>query len=229
MSAAGKLFTPDGEIVVGERYRVDKEIVRDVPFDPNDRSTWGQGGTAPLLTYKQDFDSTHMLFFAGSGGFKTTSNVVPTALRYTGPLICLDPSTEVAPMVVEHRTRNARPRESWCSIRRTRSWGSTCSTGIETSRQKEEDIVGVSPYAAVGERALRILDRLLFPEPGAQSSDGAARPCHALAGICRAAEPAQPAPDRLRAGAVRARHAARHSGDIPPPPSSAKPWASSPT
>ncbi len=35
----------------------------------------------------------------------TTSNVVPTALRYTGPLICLNPPTEVAPMIVEHRTR----------------------------------------------------------------------------------------------------------------------------
>ncbi|MBB3646671.1 type IV secretory pathway TraG/TraD family ATPase VirD4 [Rhizobium sp. BK619] len=104
MAAAAKLFPPDGEIVVGERYRVDKEIVHELPFDANDRSTWGQGGKAPLLTYKQDFDSTHTLFFAGSGGYKTTSNVVPTALRYTGPLICLDPSTEVAPMVVEHRT-----------------------------------------------------------------------------------------------------------------------------
>lgn len=83
MSAAGKLFPPDGEIVVGERYRVDKDIVHELPFDPDDPATWGKGGKAPLLTYSQDFDSTHMLFFAGSGGYKTTSNVVPTALRYT--------------------------------------------------------------------------------------------------------------------------------------------------
>jgi type IV secretion system protein VirD4 len=34
MSAAGKLFPADGEIVVGERYRVDKGIVHELPFDP---------------------------------------------------------------------------------------------------------------------------------------------------------------------------------------------------
>jgi type IV secretion system protein VirD4 len=143
MSAAGKLFPPDGEIVVGERYRVDKKIVHDLPFDPNDSSTWGQGGKAPLLTYGQDFDSTHMLFFAGSGGYKTTSNVVPTALRYTGPLICLDPSTEVAPMVVEHRTR-VLGREVMVLDPTNPIMGFNVLDGIETSKQKEEDIVGVA-------------------------------------------------------------------------------------
>lgn len=143
MSAAGRLFPADGEIVVGERYRVDKEIVHELPFDPNDRSTWGQGGKAPLLTYGQDFDSTHMLFFAGSGGYKTTSNVVPTALRYTGPLICLDPSTEVAPMVVEHRTRTLG-REVMVLDPTNPIMGFNVLDGIETSKQKEEDIVGVA-------------------------------------------------------------------------------------
>ncbi|EJJ26254.1 Ti-type conjugative transfer system protein TraG [Rhizobium sp. CF142] len=143
MSAAGKLFPADGEIVIGERYRVDKEIVHELPFDPNDSSTWGQGGKAPLLTYGQDFDSTHMLFFAGSGGYKTTSNVVPTALRYTGPLICLDPSTEVAPMVVEHRTR-VFGREVMVLDPTNPIMGFNVLDGIETSKQKEEDIVGVA-------------------------------------------------------------------------------------
>ncbi|MEZ2127875.1 MULTISPECIES: Ti-type conjugative transfer system protein TraG [unclassified Sinorhizobium] len=143
LSTAAKLFPPDGEIVIGERYRVDKEIVHALPFDPNDRSTWGQGGKAPLLTYKQDFDSTHMLFFAGSGGYKTTSNVVPTALRYTGPLICLDPSTEVAPMVVEHRTRTLG-REVMVLDPKNPFMGFDVLDGIETSRQKEEDIVGIA-------------------------------------------------------------------------------------
>lgn len=143
MSAAGKLFPADGEIVVGERYRVDKEIVHELPFDPNDRSTWGQGGRAPLLTYGQDFDSTHMLFFAGSGGYKTTSNVVPTALRYTGPLICLDPSTEVAPMVVEHRTR-VLGRDVMVLDPTNPIMGFNVLDGIEMSKQKEEDIVGVA-------------------------------------------------------------------------------------
>lgn len=143
MSAAGKLFPPDGEIVVGERYRVDRETIRDVPFDPADRETWGKGGTAALLTYKLDFDSTHMLFFAGSGGFKTTSNVVPTALLYTGPLICLDPSTEVAPMVVEHRMRKLG-RECMVLDPSNPVTGFNVLDWIETSPHKEEDIVAVA-------------------------------------------------------------------------------------
>jgi type IV secretion system protein VirD4 len=143
MSEAARLFPPDGEIVVGERYRVDKEVVHELQFDPNDRSTWGQGGKAPLLTYSQDFDSTHMLFFAGSGGYKTTSNVLPTALRYTGPLICLDPSTEVAPMVLEHRTR-VLGREVMVLDPANPIMGFNVLDGIETSKQKEEDIVGIA-------------------------------------------------------------------------------------
>ncbi|WP_156032108.1 Ti-type conjugative transfer system protein TraG [Shinella sp. DD12] len=143
MEAAARLFPDDGEIVVGERYRVDRELVHALPFDPNDPSTWGKGGTAPLLTYKQDFDSTHMLFFAGSGGYKTTSNVVPTALRYTGPIICLDPSTEVAPMVVEHR-RKALRREVMVLDPTNPIMGFNVLDGIETSTKKEEDIVGIA-------------------------------------------------------------------------------------
>ena len=143
MSAAGRLFPDDGEIVVGERYRVDKEIVHELPFDPNDPATWGQGGKAPLLTYKQDFDSTHMLFFAGSGGYKTTSNVIPTALRYSGPLICLDPSTEVAPMVVEHR-RERLGRQVMVLDPTNPIMGFNVLDGIERSKQKEQDIVGIA-------------------------------------------------------------------------------------
>ncbi|OWV98871.1 Ti-type conjugative transfer system protein TraG [Rhizobium sp. R693] len=143
MSSAGRLFPDDGEIVVGERYRVDREIVQELPFDPNDQATWGQGGKAPLLTYKQDFDSTHMLFFAGSGGYKTTSNVIPTALRYSGPLICLDPSTEVAPMVVEHR-RERLGRQVMVLDPTNPIMGFNVLDGIETSKQKEQDIVGIA-------------------------------------------------------------------------------------
>ncbi|OAE49169.1 Ti-type conjugative transfer system protein TraG [Agrobacterium tumefaciens] len=143
MSAAARLFPDDGEIVIGERYRVDKELVHELPFDPNDPATWGRGGKAPLLTYAQDFDSTHMLFFAGSGGFKTTSNVVPTALRYRGPLICLDPSTEVAPMVVDHR-REKLDREVVVLDPSNPIMGFNVLDGIEHSLKKEEDIVGIA-------------------------------------------------------------------------------------
>lgn len=143
MPAAGRLFPPDGEIVVGERYRVDKDNVHKLPFDPGDPATWGRGGKVPLLTFKQDFDSTHMLFFAGSGGYKTTSNVVPTALRYTGPLICLDPSAEVAPMVIEHRSR-VLGRDVMVLDPTNPIMGFDVLDGIETSRHKEEDIIAIA-------------------------------------------------------------------------------------
>ncbi|WP_024896854.1 Ti-type conjugative transfer system protein TraG [Brucella rhizosphaerae] len=143
MQALARLFPEDGEIVVGERYRVDKELVHELPFDPNDPATWGRGGKAPLLTYSQDFDSTHMLFFAGSGGYKTTSNVVPTALRYTGPIICLDPSTEVAPMVIEYRRKKLR-RDVMVLDPTHPVMGFNVLDGIETSTRKEEDIVGIA-------------------------------------------------------------------------------------
>ncbi|GAA5107806.1 Ti-type conjugative transfer system protein TraG [Bartonella jaculi] len=96
---AAKIFPANGQIVVGERYRVDQDSVRNIPFAPGNKTTWGKGGKAPLLTFNLDFGSTHMIFFAGSGGYKTTSTVVPTCLTYPGSVICLDPSTEVAPMV----------------------------------------------------------------------------------------------------------------------------------
>ncbi|MCL6230316.1 Ti-type conjugative transfer system protein TraG [Bartonella bilalgolemii] len=99
LSEAKKIFPANGQIVVGERYRVDKDSVRNIPFAPGDKATWGKGGTSPLLTFNLDFGSTHMIFFAGSGGYKTTSTVIPVCLKYPGSIICLDPSTEVAPMV----------------------------------------------------------------------------------------------------------------------------------
>ncbi len=143
MPAAGRLFPPDGEIVVGECYRVDKDNVHKLPFNPGDPATWGRGGKVPLLTFKQDFDSTHMLFFAGSGGYKTTSNVVPTALRYTGPLICLDPSAEVAPMVIEHRSR-VLGRDVMVLDPTNPIMGFDVLDGIETSRHREEDIIAIA-------------------------------------------------------------------------------------
>lgn len=99
LKEAAKIFPANGQIVVGERYRVDQDNVCNIPFSPGNKTTWGKGGKAPLLTFNLDFGSTHMIFFAGSGGYKTTSTVVPTCLTYPGSIVCLDPSTEVAPMV----------------------------------------------------------------------------------------------------------------------------------
>ena len=50
---ASRLFPgPDetyGGIVVGEAYRVDQDRIARRAFEPDDRSSWGQGGNAPLL------------------------------------------------------------------------------------------------------------------------------------------------------------------------------------
>lgn len=56
---AGKLFADVGGIVVGERYRVDKDNVATQPFSGLVRESWGQGGPAPLLSLGASFGSSH--------------------------------------------------------------------------------------------------------------------------------------------------------------------------
>lgn len=108
LSEAKRLFPEAGGIVVGEAYRVDKDTVAERGFRADDAQSWGGGGRTPLLCFDASFGSTHGLVFAGSGGFKTTSVTVPTALKWGGSLVALDPSSEVAPMVVEHRRKAGR-------------------------------------------------------------------------------------------------------------------------
>jgi type IV secretion system protein VirD4 len=104
---ARRLFPgPDaahGGIVVGEAYRIDRDRVARRAFDPADRSTWGQGGTAPLLIDPCRSGSTHALVFGGPGGFKTTSVGIPTMLTWSGAAVVLDPSREIGPMVQAYR------------------------------------------------------------------------------------------------------------------------------
>ncbi|MEO5755762.1 MAG: type IV secretory system conjugative DNA transfer family protein, partial [Mesorhizobium sp.] len=108
LPAAAQLFPENGGIVIGERYRVDRDHVAGVAFRADDRDTWGAGGRSPMLCFDGSFGSSHGIVFAGSGGFKTTSVTVPTALKWGGSLVVLDPSNEVAPMVVDHRQRAGR-------------------------------------------------------------------------------------------------------------------------
>lgn len=105
---AKRLFPATGGIVIGEAYRVDKDTIAARGFRVDDHETWGAGGKSPLLCFDASFGSTHGLVFAGSGGFKTTSVTVPTALKWGGGLVALDPSNEVAPMVIEHRRKAGR-------------------------------------------------------------------------------------------------------------------------
>ncbi|TIQ37260.1 MAG: Ti-type conjugative transfer system protein TraG [Mesorhizobium sp.] len=108
MTEAARMFPDAGGIVIGERYRVDRESVMAVSFRADAQETWGAGGKSPLLCFDGSFGSSHGIVFAGSGGFKTTSVTIPTALKWGGGLIVLDPSSEVAPMVVDHRRRAGR-------------------------------------------------------------------------------------------------------------------------
>ncbi|WP_143565738.1 Ti-type conjugative transfer system protein TraG [Sinorhizobium fredii] len=108
MQEAAKLFADTGGIVIGERYRVDKDSTAALSFRAGDPETWGAGGKSPLLCFDGSFGSSHGIVFAGSGGFKTTSVTIPTALKWGGALVVLDPSNEVAPMVYEHRKAAAR-------------------------------------------------------------------------------------------------------------------------
>src|SRR4051812_41180432 len=138
MQEAGRLFPPDSGIVVGERYRVDRDVVHAIPFNPRDRSTWGKGGTPPLLTFDGSFGGSHCLIFAGSGGFKTTGSVIPTALTWAGPIVCFDPSTEIVPLVRGHR-RDGLGRTVHI-LDPAHPLGFDVTDWIKTSRKKEQDI-----------------------------------------------------------------------------------------
>ncbi|RDL47791.1 Conjugal transfer protein TraG [Ensifer sp. M14] len=105
---AEKLFADGGGIVIGERYRVDRDSTAALSFRADQPETWGTGGKSPLLCFDGSFGSSHGIVFAGSGGFKTTSVTIPTALKWGGTLIVLDPSNEVAPMVKAHRIKAGR-------------------------------------------------------------------------------------------------------------------------
>ncbi len=105
---AHKLFPQTGGIVIGECYRVDRDPVAGRSFRSDDKESWGSGGRSPLLCFDCSFGSTHGIVFAGSGGFKTTSVTIPTALKWGGTLVLLDPSNEVAPMVSDHREAAGR-------------------------------------------------------------------------------------------------------------------------
>jgi type IV secretion system protein VirD4 len=108
LSDAAKLFPDAGGIVIGERYRVDQDSVAAMQFRADDKQRWGAGGRSPLLCFDGSFGSSHGIVFAGSGGFKTTSVTIPTALKWGGGLVVLDPSSEVAPMVIDHRRKAGR-------------------------------------------------------------------------------------------------------------------------
>ncbi|MGF9566881.1 Ti-type conjugative transfer system protein TraG [Neorhizobium sp. BT27B] len=145
LAEAAKLFPEGGGIVIGERYRVDRDSIAGVSLRADTRETWGAGGKSPLLCFDGSFGSSHGIVFAGSGGFKTTSVTIPTALKWGGALIVLDPSNEVAPMVSKHREEAGRrvrildprkPETSFNALDWVGQYGGT----------KEEDIASVASW-----------------------------------------------------------------------------------
>lgn len=145
MQEAEKLFAETGGIVIGERYRVDRDDPAATAFRPGEPTTWGKGGSAPLLCFDGSFGSSHGIVFAGSGGFKTTSVTVPTALKWGGSLVVLDPSNEVAPMVMEHR-RKAGRRVIVLDPKNAGSGFNTLDWIGRHGGTKEEDIAAVASW-----------------------------------------------------------------------------------
>ncbi len=145
MTEAAKLLPASGGVVIGERYRVDLDGFAADAFRPGRSKTWGAGGKSPLLCFDGSFGSSHGLVFAGSGGFKTTSITIPTSLKWSGSLVVLDPSSEVAPMVINHRRKAGRrviilnPATSTIGFNALDWIGRFGST-------KEEDIVAVATW-----------------------------------------------------------------------------------
>lgn len=145
MTEAARLFPDSGGVVIGEGYRVDRDTVAAMSFRAQERQSWGSGGRAPLLCFDGSFGSSHGVVFAGSGGYKTTSVTVPTALKWGSGLVVLDPSSEVAPMVIDHRRKAGRkvivldpadPSTGFNALDWIGRFGGT----------KEEDIVAVATW-----------------------------------------------------------------------------------
>lgn len=145
ISEARKLFDEEGGIVIGEGYRVDRDRPPGQKFRADDEASWGKGGKAPLLCFDGGFGSSHGIVFAGSGGFKTTSVTIPTALRWGGSLILLDPSAEVAPMVVAHR-KDAGRRVVILDPRRPETGFNALDWIGRFGNTKEEDIASVASW-----------------------------------------------------------------------------------
>ena len=102
---------PDAEVggvVVGEADRVDLGPVSHMRFDPDLRSTWGNGGKAPLLIDPCRQGSTHSMVIGGGGTYKSTT-LVTSLLTWTKSAVVLDPSEELGDIVGnELRARGKR-------------------------------------------------------------------------------------------------------------------------
>jgi len=87
-------FGPDGEVVIGEAYI--PKLGSKVGAKP--------AGKAPLLCDSLKQGSTHGLLIAGSGGYKTTSVILPTLFYSSNSCVVFDPKRELASAIKKVRT-----------------------------------------------------------------------------------------------------------------------------
>lgn len=110
MDRAMKLFPGPsayhGGVVVAEAYRVDLDpAVSHLDFDPDDPTTWGMGGTAPLLVDPCTRNAGHCILFGPSGAYKTVS-AVTTLCQHHGASVILDVKGELGPMLSDTMERD---------------------------------------------------------------------------------------------------------------------------
>jgi len=94
-----KRFSSDGEVIIAEAYR------------PKIGGRFGEkpAGKAPLLGDDLRQGSTHGVLIAGSGGFKTTSVIIPTLWAAGSSCVVFDPKKELADKV--QRVRRAHGKK----------------------------------------------------------------------------------------------------------------------
>ena len=121
MREVAERFPATGAIIIGERYRVDKDGVAHRPFDPKNPESWGRGGTAPLIGYDPTRGSgpTHIVVVSGSGGYKTTSIVAANCLGYPHSIVVVDPDRQAFEIArgaredMGHRVLLVSPDDRW--------------------------------------------------------------------------------------------------------------------
>jgi len=89
-----------GGIVIGEAVDVLRELAGE--FNPEDKSTWPRPKRWLIDACRRG--SSHWIFLAGSGAYKSMCAVV-SLLFWTGPVLVLDPAGELAAMSKRARER----------------------------------------------------------------------------------------------------------------------------
>ncbi|MGY4346621.1 hypothetical protein ACVWXM_003088 [Bradyrhizobium sp. GM7.3] len=133
MIEAARLFPEAGGIVVGERYRVDRDAVADQSFRADDVETWGAGGKSPLLCF--DASSARRTASCSPGPAASRQHRSRCRRRSNG----VEGWSSLTRPTRSHRwspdTGTGRVVRSSCSTRAPRRSASMCSTGSASTAQ----------------------------------------------------------------------------------------------